>query len=158
MRTVGVDLAAEPDNTASATLEWGPSGATVTEVIVGVTDEQILAAADWAAKVGIDCPFGWPLPFHRLLTERNYTEIEPESLLEQFLDATGWFLLDEQVEVTPAIAARVALEMQDPRSRHYRNMRKQNMPAQHLVGPQHELGHRDRRDLISTPHAQHHAI
>ena len=76
---------------------------------------------------------------HGLLTERTFDEIDPESLLEQFLDATGWFLLDEEIDVTPAIAARVALEMQDPRSRHYRNMRKQNMPAQHLVGRRVEM-------------------
>jgi predicted unusual protein kinase regulating ubiquinone biosynthesis (AarF/ABC1/UbiB family) len=76
---------------------------------------------------------------HGLLSRRNYSEIEPESLLEQFLDATGWFLLDEEIEVTPAIAARVAMEMQDPRSRHYANMRKQNMPAAHLVGRRVEM-------------------
>ena len=76
---------------------------------------------------------------HGLLTQSNYAEMDPESLLEQFLDATGWFLLDVEIEVTPAMAARVAIEMQDPRSRHYANMRKQNMPAQHLVGRRVEM-------------------
>jgi predicted nuclease with RNAse H fold len=71
VRTIGVDLAAQPANTALAVLDWGPTGATVTELVVGCTDEDILLATAQATKVGIDCPFGWPLPFHRMLTEHH---------------------------------------------------------------------------------------
>jgi predicted nuclease with RNAse H fold len=61
--TVGVDLAAEPKNTAVARIEWGPRGATVTEVAVDQSNEHIVVVCGGAAKVGIDSPLGWPLEF-----------------------------------------------------------------------------------------------
>jgi len=71
VRTIGVDLAADPANTALAVLDWGPAGAVVTELLVGCPDEDIVLATAQATKTGIDCPFGWPLPFHRMLTEHH---------------------------------------------------------------------------------------
>ena len=58
---------------------------------------------------------------------------EPARLLEQFLDATGWFLLDETFQITPAAATQIVIDMSDPRSRHFEYMRRQNMPPEHLV-------------------------
>lgn len=63
MITVGVDLAAEPAKTAVAVLSWGSAGAVVTDLILKATNENILQAALDAAKVGIDCPLGWPRQF-----------------------------------------------------------------------------------------------
>lgn len=63
MRTVGVDLAAEPAKTAIATVEWGEHAARVVDLRLGATDADVLAAASGADRIGIDAPFGWPDAF-----------------------------------------------------------------------------------------------
>jgi predicted nuclease with RNAse H fold len=61
--TVGVDLAAEPKNTAIATLDWSATGCQVVALRDKADDEMILAAARGADKLGIDAPIGWPDEF-----------------------------------------------------------------------------------------------
>ncbi|MBT0565347.1 DUF429 domain-containing protein [Williamsia sp. CHRR-6] len=63
MRTVGIDLAAEPAKTAVATIEWGDGGAEVVSITVGANDDDIVRIATDADRVGIDAPFGWPDAF-----------------------------------------------------------------------------------------------
>ncbi len=63
MLTIGVDLAAEPDRTAVARIEWRPDRAVVREVMCGADDTTILDAIAQADKAGIDCPLGWPDAF-----------------------------------------------------------------------------------------------
>ncbi|TDD66817.1 DUF429 domain-containing protein [Jiangella aurantiaca] len=63
MRTVGVDLSAEPAGTAVATVEWAGGGVVVTGLAERAGDDVVIEAVAGAAKSGIDCPFGWPLPF-----------------------------------------------------------------------------------------------
>ena len=63
MLTIGVDLAAEPDRTAVALVEWRPERAEVRDVIWGTDDATILAAMKEAGKAGVDCPLGWPEAF-----------------------------------------------------------------------------------------------
>jgi predicted nuclease with RNAse H fold len=67
MRTVGVDLAAEPAGTAVATIDWSGSGsagrATVRDVVLGADDDRLLDCVLAADKAGIDCPLGWPAEF-----------------------------------------------------------------------------------------------
>lgn len=80
MQTVGVDLAAEPKNTALATIEWSEGRAQVVDVQVGVDDNRILQAAETAAKIGIDCPLGWPDTFVQFLRdfhEGSYVTVPP---------------------------------------------------------------------------------
>lgn len=60
--TVGVDLSAQPAGTATATLLWDGEAAEVLDVVVGVTDSDLVARVQDADVVGIDCPFGWPHP------------------------------------------------------------------------------------------------
>lgn len=63
MRTLGVDLSADPRKTATCLIVWTPQTVTVEVPTVGVDDDALVAAmldADW---VGIDAPFGWPRDF-----------------------------------------------------------------------------------------------
>ncbi len=60
MRTVGVDLAAEPVNTAIAVIEWQRAAARVVAVTIPADDDVVLSHVEGADKVGIDCPLGWP--------------------------------------------------------------------------------------------------
>lgn len=71
MRTVGVDLSAEPDKTAVATVEWSGGAAVVTALAEKAADAVVIEAVANAEKTGIDCPFGWPLPFVEFVTEHR---------------------------------------------------------------------------------------
>lgn len=76
MLTVGVDLAAEAAATAIAIVRWSPGRAVVTSVQVGANDEAIIDAIGGSAKVGIDCPLGWPNPFVDFITAHRYGHVD----------------------------------------------------------------------------------
>jgi predicted unusual protein kinase regulating ubiquinone biosynthesis (AarF/ABC1/UbiB family) len=59
---------------------------------------------------------------------------EPVSILTQFLDATWWYLADAEVALEPEIATQVMINMGDPRSDHFGQMRHETLPADHLFG------------------------
>jgi predicted nuclease with RNAse H fold len=69
MLTVGIDLAAEPKNTALAKIEWTTDSARVLDLQVDVNDDAIVESAADADKIGIDCPLGWPDTFVRFLRD-----------------------------------------------------------------------------------------
>jgi predicted unusual protein kinase regulating ubiquinone biosynthesis (AarF/ABC1/UbiB family) len=58
----------------------------------------------------------------------------PEQILRQFEDVTWWYTRDGEVELTPEIATQVVIDMSDPRSRHFAQMRHENLPPDHLFG------------------------
>ncbi len=60
-----------------------------------------------------------------------YTE---EGILAQFDDFTWWYTRDEEVELTPEIATEVMIQMSDPRSRYFGQMRHETLPPDHLFG------------------------
>jgi predicted unusual protein kinase regulating ubiquinone biosynthesis (AarF/ABC1/UbiB family) len=61
-------------------------------------------------------------------------EIPADVILQQFRDLTWWYSTDEEVQLTPAIATQVVIDMSDPRSRYFEQMRHENLPAEHLFG------------------------
>jgi predicted nuclease with RNAse H fold len=63
VRTLGIDLAAQPKRTGAALIEWKPTGATLEELRVDLDDESLLDLIAGADKVGIDAPLGWPDEF-----------------------------------------------------------------------------------------------
>jgi predicted nuclease with RNAse H fold len=66
MKTLGIDLAADPKKTAAAVLDWTPDTARLTHLQLGVTDEDIVGLFAASDATGVDCPVGWPqalLPF-----------------------------------------------------------------------------------------------
>lgn len=77
MRSLGIDLAAQPRTTAAVLIRWPWSvgvGAqpVVEQARVGCTDEDLRDLARRCAgdgdRVGVDCPLGWPLAFVELVT------------------------------------------------------------------------------------------
>ena len=48
-------------------------------------------------------------------------------------------MLDEDIELTPEIATEVMIDMSDPRSEHFGQMRHETLPADHLFGRRVEL-------------------
>jgi predicted unusual protein kinase regulating ubiquinone biosynthesis (AarF/ABC1/UbiB family) len=61
-------------------------------------------------------------------------DLSPEIILEQFQELTWWYSRDEEVQLTPEIATQVVIDMSDPRSRYFEQMRHENLPAEHLFG------------------------
>ena len=48
-------------------------------------------------------------------------------------------MLDEEIHLKPEIATEVMIEMSDPRSSHFGQMRHETLPADHLFGRRVEL-------------------
>ncbi|MGD9571051.1 MAG: DUF429 domain-containing protein [Thermoleophilia bacterium] len=63
MRTLGIDLAAEPKGTAVCAIDWEDGRAAVDLMEPGAADPALWALARGADKVGVDCPLGWPDAF-----------------------------------------------------------------------------------------------
>jgi len=81
MRTVGIDLAAEPKKTAAAVLEWSGGQAVVQFLALNQSDAELVDLVMAADKAGIDCPLGWPEPFIEFLTaQRNGQPLPPTNL------------------------------------------------------------------------------
>lgn len=64
MRTLGIDLAAQPKKTGVCVTEWPVDDASddirITPPTIGFTDGELLGLMDEADVVAIDAPFGWP--------------------------------------------------------------------------------------------------
>ncbi len=83
------------------------------------------------------------LALHGLLAQSGFLpqpeRVDPEELLEFIEDGIGWYTRDEVLALTPEIATEVMIESSDPRSRHFRHMRHQDMRAEHLFGRRMEM-------------------
>jgi predicted unusual protein kinase regulating ubiquinone biosynthesis (AarF/ABC1/UbiB family) len=79
----------------------------------------------------------------RIWTETGFLKhpenFRPDKLLAQFRDATWWYVLDEDIELVPEIATQVMIDMSDPRSQHFGQMRHETLPADHLFGRRVEM-------------------
>ena len=73
--TIGVDLAAQPRETAACTIRWDPPLATVGYLAVGLSRCRLLALVEKEKpeKVAIDAPFGWPVPFVKAVADYEAT-------------------------------------------------------------------------------------
>jgi predicted nuclease with RNAse H fold len=67
MITLGIDLASQPTNTATCVITWGEKVA-IDIPSATADDEQLVTLIGDADRVGIDVPFGWPLPFVNALS------------------------------------------------------------------------------------------
>jgi hypothetical protein len=67
VHTLGIDLAAQPKNTAACSIIWNAREAKIDSLAVGLTDRDLLLRGRNADKIGIDVPFGWPTKFVRLV-------------------------------------------------------------------------------------------
>src|SRR3954447_15660962 len=70
---------------------------------------------------------------------KNPERFKADALLAQFLDATWWYVLDEELQLEPEVATQVMIDMSDPRSTHFGQMRHETLPADHLFGRRVEM-------------------
>jgi predicted nuclease with RNAse H fold len=68
--TLGIDLSAQPRETACCVLAWRSDSAELVDLAAGFDDAAIVSLVKTHAPVmiAIDSPFGWPLPFTRAMT------------------------------------------------------------------------------------------
>ena len=79
----------------------------------------------------------------RLFTESGFLSnpdrFDPDRLVAHFLDATGWYTIDQEVSLTPELATQVMIDMSDPRSEYFDQMRHETLPPDHLFGRRMEM-------------------
>jgi predicted unusual protein kinase regulating ubiquinone biosynthesis (AarF/ABC1/UbiB family) len=81
---------------------------------------------------------------HELMAANGFLpdpdRVDPDHLLDFVKDAIWWYTTaDEEVQLTPEIATQVMIESSDPRSRHFREMRHQDIRPEHLFGRRMEM-------------------
>ncbi len=80
---------------------------------------------------------------HRLLSEYGFipepAKLDPEVLWEYVVEGVWWYTEDRSVKLDQRIVSTVAIETSDPRSRHFRAMRHQDIVPEHLFGRRLEI-------------------
>jgi predicted unusual protein kinase regulating ubiquinone biosynthesis (AarF/ABC1/UbiB family) len=66
-------------------------------------------------------------------------KFKPDRVLEHFRAATSWYTKDEYVELTPEYATQVLIDMSDPRSEYFGQLRHENAPPDHIFGRRMEV-------------------
>jgi hypothetical protein len=69
----------------------------------------------------------------------NPEQFEPERVLEHFRAASGWYTIDQEIQLTPEYAAQVLIDMSDPRSEYFGQLRHETAPPDHLFGRRMEV-------------------
>jgi predicted unusual protein kinase regulating ubiquinone biosynthesis (AarF/ABC1/UbiB family) len=64
---------------------------------------------------------------------------DPDRVLEHFRAATAWYTVDQFVELTPEYATQVLIDMSDPRSEYFGQLRHESAPADHIFGRRMEV-------------------
>jgi hypothetical protein len=64
---------------------------------------------------------------------------DPDRVLEHFRAATWWYTVDERVELTPEYATQVLIDMSDPRSEYFGQLRHESAPPDHIFGRRMEV-------------------
>ncbi len=65
--------------------------------------------------------------------------VNPDRVLAQFRASTSWYTCDREVQLTPEYATQVMIDMSDPRSEYFGDLRHENAPPDHIFGRRMEV-------------------
>jgi predicted unusual protein kinase regulating ubiquinone biosynthesis (AarF/ABC1/UbiB family) len=77
---------------------------------------------------------------HDLGFLNNPKKIDAEKLMEHVKTVGGWYMQDKDVRISPRYVMKVITAVSDPRSEFYNLMRRENVPANELMGRRMETG------------------
>ena len=60
-------------------------------------------------------------------------------MLAHFRAATSWYTCDREIELTPDYATQVLIDMSDPRSEYFGQLRHESAPPDHIFGRRMEV-------------------
>ncbi len=66
-------------------------------------------------------------------------KFDPDRVLEHFRAATSWYTEDAELELTPDFATQVLIDMSDPRSDYFGQLRHESAPPDHIFGRRMEV-------------------
>jgi predicted unusual protein kinase regulating ubiquinone biosynthesis (AarF/ABC1/UbiB family) len=66
-------------------------------------------------------------------------KFDPDRVLEHFRAATAWYTVDQAIEITPEYATQVLIDMSDPRSEYFGQLRHESAPPDHIFGRRMEV-------------------
>jgi predicted unusual protein kinase regulating ubiquinone biosynthesis (AarF/ABC1/UbiB family) len=70
---------------------------------------------------------------------RDPDRFEADRVLEHFRAASWWYTVDAEVELKPEDATQVLIDMSDPRSEYFNQLRHESAPPDHLFGRRMEV-------------------
>jgi hypothetical protein len=65
--------------------------------------------------------------------------VDPDRLLGYVLEAIGWYLIDEELRMTPKMATEALVQSVLPRSDYFNTFRHQRLPPEHVLARRLEL-------------------
>ena len=98
------------------------------ELEINVARAVIEGDTDTIMRVGSDIGF-FPEP----------DKFKPDRVLAHFRAATSWYTCDREIELTPEYATQVLIDMSDPRSEYFGQMRHEKAPPDHIFGRRMEV-------------------
>jgi predicted unusual protein kinase regulating ubiquinone biosynthesis (AarF/ABC1/UbiB family) len=98
------------------------------ELEIDVQRAVIEGDADTVMRVGAETGF---LP--------DPEKFKPSRVLEHFRAATSWYTVDADIQLTPEYATQVLIDMGDPRSEYFGQMRHESAPPDHIFGRRMEV-------------------
>jgi predicted unusual protein kinase regulating ubiquinone biosynthesis (AarF/ABC1/UbiB family) len=66
-------------------------------------------------------------------------KFNPDRVLAHFRAATSWYTCDRELELTPEYATQVLIDMSDPRSEYFGQLRHESAPPDHIFGRRMEV-------------------
>jgi predicted unusual protein kinase regulating ubiquinone biosynthesis (AarF/ABC1/UbiB family) len=66
-------------------------------------------------------------------------KFDPQRVLAHFRAATSWYTVDQYTELTPEYATQVLIDMSDPRSEYFGQLRHESAPPDHIFGRRMEV-------------------
>lgn len=105
-----------------------------------IDQDQIELEKRAVEAAALDDPERLRAALHDLGFVNNPQRIDAERLLAQTMETSGWYLIDDEVLIDAEVVMNSIAASSDPRSGYFDLMRRENMPANELMGARMQTG------------------